>query len=203
MVLNDRAISLLCGGVDLVEHDPSIWGYYRANPMIDPFVGVSEGKPSYGLGSYGYDIRLGKKYMVQVETGVSWNESDILDPINTRDIDWVEMEEQERILLMPHSFILGESVETFNIPENVIGLCYGKSTYARGGIIVNVTPLEPGWKGVLTMEIANIGNRPVHLHVNKGIAQIVFLKGNTPARTYSRRESGGVYQDQTGVTPGK
>ena len=91
-------------------------------------------------------------------------------------------------------------MERFHIPDDVAGVCWGKSSYARCGLLVNVTPLEPGWKGVLTIELANLSPLPIRLHIGQGIAQVVFFRGNRPLRTYAEKEAGGVYQNQPGVT---
>ncbi|MBE0635213.1 dCTP deaminase, partial [Candidatus Bipolaricaulota bacterium] len=102
--------------------------------------------------------------------------------------------------LLPGANVLSESVEWFNMPDDVCAVCWGKSSYARCGLLVNVTPLEPGWKGILTIELANISPYPIRLHVGQGIAQVVFFRGRRPNRTYAEKESGGGYQNQAGVT---
>jgi len=86
------------------------------------------------------------------------------------------------------------------MPDDVCGVCWGKSSYARCGLLVNVTPLEPGWKGILTIELANVSPYPIRMHVGQGIAQVVFFRGRRPKRTYAEKESGGGYQNQAGVT---
>ena len=179
MILNDRQIRELC------EREP---------PMIAPFVPRQEGKPSYGLGSFGYDIRLGCKFLVPLG-GINA----VLDPLNFPKAHFREVIEHKHFDLAPHSQVLAESVEWFNIPEDVLALCWGKSTYARCGLLVNLTPAEPGWKGKLTLELANLSPLPIRLYVGQGIAQIVFFRGDRPERVYSEKEAGGVYQNQKGV----
>lgn len=178
--LCDREISALCAG-----HEP----------LIAPFVSRQEGKPSYGLGSFGYDIRLGSRFLAPQEgSGM------ILDPKGARAEAFREIAYEGTLELPPGAFVLGESLERFALPPDILGLAFGKSSYARCGLIVNTTPLEPGWKGKLTMALINASPLPIRLHVGQGIAQVVFLRGERPTRTYSEKESGGAYQDQTGVT---
>ncbi len=179
-LLSDREIAALCTG---------------ERPMITPFVPRQEGKPSYGLGSFGYDIRLGRRFLVPLG-GVNA----VLDPVNfPRDL-FREIEAEGVFELAPHAQVLAESVETFWMPDDVMGVCWGKSSYARCGLLVNVTPLEPRWRGKLTIELANLSPLPIRLHVGQGIAQVVFFRGQRPKRGYDEKEAGGLYQDQPGVT---
>ncbi len=178
-ILNDREIRALC----------------TEGEMIRPFVPVQAGKPSYGLGSFGYDLRLGSKFLVPIG-GINA----VLDPIAFPRGHFREIKATDTLEVAPGSQVLAESVETFHIPDDVTGVCWGKSSYARCGLLVNVTPLEPGWIGVLTIELANLSPLPIRLHVGQGIAQVVFFRGGRPERTYAEKESGGIYQDQTGVT---
>lgn len=191
MILADHQILSCCHG-------------HGDKPMIDPCLPVQAGKPSYGLGSFGYDIRLGEKFLVPVlPPRLRRHKSIALSPLADRDSNrsaFVAERHTSKYRLRPHSFVLAESVETFNMPDDVVGICCGKSSYARLGILVNVTPLEPGWNGVLTIEIANLGYRPVDLVVGAGIAQIVFYRGEKPVRNYTNKEGGGTYQNQVGVT---
>ena len=178
--LSDREITMLCTG---------------PRPMLAPFVPHQQGKPSYGLGSFGYDIRLGSRFLVPEEgSGM------ILDPKGTPAEAFRRIACEGTLELPPGAFVLGESVEQFAPPVDIVGLCFGKSSYARCGLVVNVTPLEPGWRGKLTMALINTSPLPIRLHIGQGIAQVVFLRGERPTRTYSEKESGGAYQDQTGVT---
>lgn len=180
-ILSDREIRELC------EREP---------PMIEPFVPRQEGRPSYGLGSFGYDIRLGRRFLVPLG-GVNA----VLDPLNFPRELFREIEAEGVFELAPHSQVLAESVERFVMPEDVMGVCWGKSSYARCGLLVNVTPLEPQWRGRLTIELANLSPLPIRLHIGQGIAQVVFFRGRRPRRTYAEKEAGGSYQDQPGVTP--
>ncbi|MCX7843996.1 MAG: dCTP deaminase [Candidatus Bipolaricaulota bacterium] len=179
-LLSDREILALCQG---------------ERPMITPFVPRQEGKPSYGLSSFGYDIRLGRRFLVPLG-GVNA----VLDPVNFPRELFRELVVEDVFELAPHSQVLAESVETFWMPDDVLGVCWGKSSYARCGLLVNVTPLEPRWRGRLTLELANLSPLPIRLHVGQGIAQVVFFRGRRPARGYDEKEAGGLYQDQPGAT---
>ncbi len=179
-ILSDQEIVDLCRGV---------------RPMLDPFVPRQEGKPSYGLGSYGYDLRLGSRMLVPVvEPGR------VLDPLRSPREHFRTIEAESAFELAPNAQVLAESVERFEMPDDVCGVCWGKSSYARCGLLVNVTPLEPGWRGVLTIDLANVSPLPIRLHVGQGIAQVVFFRGRRPRRTYAEKEAGGGYQDQGGAT---
>lgn len=164
---------------------------------LHPFVEEleTEGTVSYGLGSYGYDIRLADKFRVFTDV-----HSAEIDPKKFDEDAFVE-KEGDSCLIPPNSFCLGKSLEKFDMPENVFGIVVGKSTYARCGIIVNMTPLEPGWKGYLTIEISNTTPLPARVYANEGIAQVVFFKGERPRTTYSDRN--GKYQDQEGIEVAK
>jgi len=179
-VLSDQEITELCSG---------------ESSMLDPFIPEQRGKPSYGLGSFGYDLRLGKRFLVPLG-GVN----QVLDPIDFPEHHFREYVTADTFELLPGANVLSESVEWFNMPDDVCAVCWGKSSYARCGLLVNVTPLEPGWKGILTIELANISPYPIRLHVGQGIAQVVFFRGQRPNRTYAEKESGGGYQNQSGVT---
>ena len=163
--------------------------------MISPFEEkqVSEGKISYGLSSFGYDARVSNEF--KIFTNVN---SEIVDPKNFKPSNFVTKNVSECII-PPNSFVLASTVEYFKIPKDVLVICLGKSTYARCGIIVNVTPLEPGWEGHVTLEISNTTPLPAKIYANEGVAQFVFLKGNErPEISYSDRK--GKYMGQTGVT---
>ena len=164
------------------------------NGMISPFEEkqVSEGKISYGLSSFGYDARVSDEF--KIFTNVN---SEIVDPKNFKPTNFVTKKTSECII-PPNSFVLARTVEKFKIPNDVLVICLGKSTYARCGIIVNVTPLEPGWSGFVTLEFSNTTPLPAKIYANEGVAQFIFLKGNeTPETTYSDRN--GKYMGQTGV----
>ena len=163
--------------------------------MISPFEEkqISKGKISYGLSSYGYDARVSNEF--KIFTNVN---SEIVDPKNFKPSNFVTKNVSECII-PPNSFVLASTVEYFKIPKDVLVICLGKSTYARCGIIVNVTPLEPGWEGHVTLEFSNTTPLPAKIYANEGVAQFVFLKGNErPEISYSDRK--GKYMGQTGVT---
>ena len=163
--------------------------------MISPFVDkqIRENKISYGLSSFGYDARVSDEF--KIFTNVN---SEIVDPKNFKASNFITKNVSECII-PPNSFVLASTVEYFRIPKNVLVVCLGKSTYARCGIIVNVTPLEPGWEGHVTLEFSNTTPLPAKVYANEGVAQFIFLKGNeTPETTYSDRN--GKYMGQTGVT---
>jgi len=163
--------------------------------MIEPFEPnqVKQGNISYGLSSYGYDIRVAPEF--KVFTNVH---NVIVDPKKFDDRSFVDVNTSECII-PPNSFALARTEEFFRIPRNVLVVCVGKSTYARCGIIVNVTPLEPGWEGHVTLEFSNTTPLPAKIYANEGAAQFIFLKGNEePAITYEKRN--GKYMKQTGVT---
>ena len=163
--------------------------------MISPFEDkqVREGKISYGLSSYGYDARVSEEF--KIFTNVN---SEIVDPKNFKSTNFVTKNSTECII-PPNSFALARTVEKFKIPKDILVICLGKSTYARCGIIVNVTPLEPGWEGYVTLEFSNTTPLPAKIYANEGVAQFIFLKGKeTPEVTYADRK--GKYMGQTGVT---
>ena len=163
--------------------------------MIDPFEPsqVKDGKISYGLSSYGYDIRVSPEF--KVFTNVY---NIIVDPKNFDDRSFVDVN-ADTCIIPPNSFALARTEEYFRIPRDVLVLCVGKSTYARCGIIVNVTPLEPTWCGYLTLEISNTTPLPAKIYGGEGIAQLLFFEGDRePSVAYADRK--GKYQDQVGVT---
>ena len=163
--------------------------------MIAPFEDkqIREGKISYGLSSFGYDVRVSNEFKIFTDIN-----SEIVDPKNFKPSNFVAKTVSECIV-PPNSFVLASTVEYFKIPNDVLVICLGKSTYARCGIIVNVTPLEPGWEGHVTLEFSNTTPLPAKIYANEGVAQFVFLKGNEkPEISYSDRK--GKYMGQTGVT---
>ena len=165
------------------------------NQMISPFEGkqIRADKISFGLSSFGYDARVSNEF--KIFTNVN---SEIVDPKNFKASNFVTKNVSECII-PPNSFVLASTVEYFKIPKDVLVICLGKSTYARCGIIVNVTPLEPGWEGHVTLEFSNTTPLPAKIYANEGVAQFIFLKGNEkPEVTYSDRK--GKYMGQTGVT---
>ena len=163
--------------------------------LIDPFQAdqVRNGSISYGLSSYGYDLRVADEF--KVFTNVH---STVVDPKNFDPRSFVDMRGPV-CLIPPNSFALARSVEYFRIPRNVLTLCVGKSTYARCGIIVNVTPLEPEWEGHVTLEISNTAPLPAKIYANEGLAQVIFFEATEPC-TVSYKERRGKYQGQRGIT---
>ena len=163
--------------------------------MIDPFEEsqVRGKKISFGVSSYGYDARVSNEF--KIFTNVN---SEIVDPKDFKPSNFVTRNTSECII-PPNSFVLASTVEYFKIPKDILVICLGKSTYARCGIIVNVTPLEPGWEGHVTLEFSNTTPLPAKIYANEGVAQFIFLKGNeVPGITYADRN--GKYMGQTGVT---
>jgi len=167
----------------------------RINNMISPFKNkqVRDNKISYGLSSFGYDARVSNEF--KIFTNVN---SEIVDPKNFKLNNFISKKGDECII-PPNSFVLSSTVEYFRIPNDVMVICLGKSTYARCGIIVNVTPLEPSWEGNVTLEFSNSTPLPAKIYANEGAAQFIFLKGNEkPDITYADRN--GKYMKQSGVT---
>ncbi|MCX7360868.1 MAG: dCTP deaminase [Alphaproteobacteria bacterium] len=163
--------------------------------MIEPFVDAQkrEGVISYGLSSYGYDARVGSDF--KIFTNVN---SAVVDPKNFDQNSFVDRS-AEVCVIPPNSFALARTVEYFRIPRDVLVVCVGKSTYARCGIIVNVTPLEPEWEGHVTLEFSNTTPLPAKIYANEGACQFLFLQGNEPCEI-SYRDKAGKYQGQRGVT---
>jgi dCTP deaminase len=186
---------------------------YEYEPIISPFsdkqvthveykaVGDDDGERStrkiipYGLSSYGYDIRVGNKFKVFTNINNS-----CVDPKDFNEDNFVEkfVPDGEALYLPPNSFALANTPEWFHIPRNILVLCIGKSTYARCGLIVNVTPLEPDWKGSLTLEFSNTTTLPAKIYAGEGCAQILFLEGNEECET-SYAERGGKYMNQSAI----
>ena len=167
----------------------------RTNNMISPFENkqVRDNKISYGLSSFGYDARVSNEF--KIFTNIN---SEIIDPKNFKPNNFISKKGDECII-PPNSFVLSSTVEYFRIPNDVMVICLGKSTYARCGIIVNVTPLEPSWEGNVTLEFSNTTPLPAKIYANEGAAQFIFLKGNEkPDITYADRN--GKYMKQSGVT---
>ena len=167
----------------------------RTDNIISPFENkqVRDNKISYGLSSFGYDARVSNEF--KIFTNVN---SEIVDPTNFKLNNFISKKGDECII-PPNSFVLSSTVEYFRIPNDVMVICLGKSTYARCGIIVNVTPLEPSWEGNVTLEFSNTTPLPAKIYANEGAAQFIFLKGNEkPDITYADRN--GKYMKQSGVT---
>ena len=163
--------------------------------MITPFEDeqIRNGKISYGLSSYGYDIRVSDEY--KIFTNVN---NCIVDPKNFDENSFVDYR-GDVCIVPPNSFALARSVEYFRIPRDVLSICVGKSTYARCGIIVNVTPFEPEWEGYVTLEISNTTPLPAKIYSNEGLCQVLFFQSNEVCRI-SYKDKEGKYQEQYGIT---
>jgi dCTP deaminase len=162
--------------------------------MIEPFVNgqVRDGVISYGLSSYGYDIRVSAEF--KIFTNVH---SAVVDPKDFNPKSFVDFE-GDICVIPPNSFVLAQTVEYFRIPRDVLTLCVGKSTYARCGLIVNVTPFEPEWEGYVTLEISNTTPLPARVYANEGIAQVLFFRADEVCETsYADRK--GKYQNQQSI----
>ena len=163
--------------------------------MIDPFEEkqVRKGVISYGLSSYGYDIRVADEF--KVFTNIN---NTVVDPKNFDDRSFVDMK-TDVCIIPPNSFALAKTVEYFRIPRDVLTVCVGKSTYARCGLIVNVTPFEPEWEGYVTLEISNTTPLPAKVYANEGISQVLFFQSDEVCET-SYADKKGKYQRQQGLT---
>ena len=163
--------------------------------IVEPFIDdqMREGVISYGLSSYGYDIRVADEF--KVFTNIY---NTVVDPKNFDPKSFVDIK-ADVCIIPPNSFALARTVEYFRIPRDILTICLGKSTYARCGIIVNVTPFEPEWEGHVTIEISNTTPLPAKLYANEGIAQVLFFESDEPC-TASYRDKQGKYQAQRGVT---
>lgn len=167
--------------------------------MIRPYAGEqvrnqeAAGVISYGVSSYGYDVRCADEF--KIFTNIN---SAIVDPKAFDANSFVDVK-ADVCIIPPNSFVLARTIEYFRIPRNILTICLGKSTYARCGIIVNVTPLEPEWEGHVTLEFSNTTPLPAKIYANEGVAQIIFLEANEVCAT-SYRDRKGKYQGQTGVT---
>jgi len=194
--LQIRSISIMS-----IRPDSWIIKMARDHRMIEPFVeeqvrATKNGEPiiSYGVSSYGYDLRVSNKF--QIFTNVYGS---VVDP-KAFDIKNLVEIEGDFCLIPPNSFALAASVEYFRIPRNVITICLGKSTYARCGIIVNVTPFEPEWEGRVVLEISNTTPLPAKVYAGEGLAQVLFFKSDDDCKT-SYADRRGKYQNQKGITP--
>ena len=185
MILSDKKINHLANTVGMIT------------PFEKQLVSILNSRKvvSYGLSSYGYDIRLSKKdFRVFKAQKEKINDPKRFNDNSVEPLTSLVDENGEFFVIPAHGYALGVSVEEFNMPENVTGVCLGKSTYARAGIIANMTPLEAGWRGYLTLEFANTSNTPCRLYINEGIAQVLFYEGEKCNTSYSDRK--GKYQNQ-------
>ncbi len=182
-----------------IKSDKWIRQMAAENNMIEPFVADqvrSDGERrhiSYGTSSYGYDVRCGREF--KVFTNIH---SATVDPKNFDEKSFVSVE-SDVCIIPPNSFVLARTVEYFRIPRNVLTICLGKSTYARCGIIVNVTPLEPEWEGHVTLEFSNTTTLPAKIYANEGVAQMLFFESDEVCEV-SYKDRGGKYMGQEGVT---
>lgn len=167
--------------------------------MIDPF---AEGKKrpgviSYGLSSYGYDFRVAGEFRLYTGTPGA-----LLDPKDAARASFEEIRTDTHVDIPPHGIAVARSVEYFRIPRNVVTVTFGKSTYARMGLVVNITPFEPEWEGFVTLEMSNTAPLPARVYANEGIAQVLFLESDAVCETsYADRQ--GKYQGQTAITAPK
>lgn len=187
--INDKMIEPFCDTQikkKIVDVDP-------LEKLPSPNIVTTEEKCiSYGVSSYGYDIRIADEF--KIFTNIN---NTIIDPKNFNEDVYID-HQGEFCIIPPNSFILCRSLEYLRIPKDILSICIGKSTYARCGLIVNVTPLEPDWEGHITIEISNTTTLPAKIYANEGIAQLIFLKGEECQTSYKDRN--GKYQNQTGVT---
>jgi len=178
-----------------IKADKWIRHMAKTHGMIEPFVDeqVREGVVSYGLSSYGYDIRVADEFKVFTNINTT-----VIDPKNFDPRSFVDIQ-ADVCIVPPNSFALARTIEYFRIPRDVLTVCLGKSTYARCGIIVNVTPFEPEWEGFVTLEISNTTPLPAKIYSNEGIAQVLFFQSDEACeRSYADKR--GKYLKQTGVT---
>ena len=178
-----------------IKSDRWIKRMAREYGMIEPFVEtqVRGSAISFGVSSYGYDIRVADEF--KVFTNIN---NTVIDPKNFDPRSFVDVK-TDVCIVPPNSFALARTIEYFRIPRDVLTICLGKSTYARCGIIVNVTPFEPEWEGTVTLEISNTTPLPAKIYANEGIAQVLFFQSDEPCEM-SYKDKKGKYQAQTGVT---
>ena len=181
-IKSDRWIRRMAEAGMITPFEPRQVRHHQGNKVI-----------SYGVSSYGYDVRCANEF--KIFTNIN---SAIVDPKNFDRNSFVDLH-ADVCIIPPNSFVLAHTVEYFKIPRKVLTICVGKSTYARCGIIVNVTPLEPEWEGHVTLEFSNTTNLPAKIYANEGVAQMLFLESDEICET-SYADRGGKYQGQTGVT---
>jgi dCTP deaminase len=178
-----------------IKPDKWITRMVKKHRMIEPYADaqVKDGTVSFGVSSYGYDIRIANEF--KIFTNIN---STVVDPKGFDPRSFVDFK-GDVCIIPPNSFALGRSVEYFRIPRNVLTICVGKSTYARCGIITNVTPFEPEWEGFVTLEISNTTPLPAKIYANEGIAQVLFFESDEEC-LISYADKKGKYQKQTGIT---
>lgn len=192
-----RGVSLILYPTRMLLADHQIRELAKKEKMIEPFSekGATKGVISYGLSSFGYDFRITDEFKIFTNAL-----SAVVDPKDFRKESFVDFKGKVCII-PPNSFALTRSLEYVRVPSDILVIMVGKSTYARCGVIVNVTPLEPGWEGHITIEISNSTPLPVRIYANEGICQAVFFRGEQPNKTYAQRS--GKYQKQRGITLAK
>lgn len=197
MLLNDKQITALQKKYKII--DPFV---RRQCTLMESRAGfyTNQRAISYGLSSFGYDIRVGTRFKVFSNIHVQTIDPKAFAPTILNDID-VSCALVKSVLIPPNSFALAASLEYFKIPNDILGIVIGKSTYARCGIIVSITPLEPGWEGHLTIEISNTTPLYAVIHANEGIAQLLLFRGARPSVTYASRK--GKYMHQRGIVTAK
>jgi dCTP deaminase len=190
-------LEMLSYNIIMIKNDRWIKKMALEHRMIEPFEEnqVRKGTISYGLSSYGYDIRVSEEFKI-LNTNIT-----IIDPKNLDTKSFQDFK-GDVCIIPPNSFVLGGSVEYFRIPRNVMTIGFGKSTYARCGIITNITPFEPEWEGYVTLGISNTTPFPVRIYANEGIAQIIFFESDEEC-IVSYADKNGKYQAQKGITPPK
>jgi dCTP deaminase len=178
-----------------IKPDKWITRMVKEHRMIEPFVDsqFKDNAVSFGVSSYGYDIRIADEFKIFTNINTT-----VVDPKNFDPRSFVDFK-GEVCIIPPNSFALGRSVEYFRIPRNVLTICVGKSTYARCGIITNVTPFEPEWEGYVTLEISNTTPLPAKIYANEGIAQVLFFESDEECLV-SYGDKKGKYQKQIGIT---
>ncbi len=178
----------------MIKNDEWIEKMAAEHEMIKPFENsqIRNGVISYGLSSFGYDLRISNEF--KIFTNIN---SALVDPKEFSTKSFIDLI-SDQCIIPPNSFALGKSVEYFKIPRNIMTICVGKSTYARCGIIINVTPFEPEWEGYVTLEISNTTPLPAKIYANEGIAQVLFFEGEQPKVSYGDKK--GKYQAQSGIT---
>jgi len=191
----DAVLEVVSLKIMSVKNDEWIVKMSKEHGMIEPFEEAQMHSDciSFGVSSYGYDMRVADEY--KIFTNVN---STVVDPKSFDSSNFVEVKANQ-ILVPPNSFALARSVEYFRIPRNVLAVCLGKSTYARCGIICNVTPFEPEWEGHVTIEISNSTPLPARIYSNEGICQVIFYEADEPCRV-SYKDRKGKYQGQMGIT---
>jgi dCTP deaminase len=179
----------------MVKNDKWIKKMSLENKMIEPFESgqVRDGKISFGTSSYGYDMRLSNEFKIMKK------DAGVLDPKQSQDNIFEAVTVDNYIEIPPNSVVLGKTIEYFRIPRNIVAIAFGKSTYARCGLFLNITPFEPEWEGYVTLSIANTTFVPVRVYANEGIAQVLFL-GTSDVCEISYADRQGKYQSQKTIT---